>query len=188
MSAGTSAATSAAPGSLELVRRFINTLDIESDHDDFAQPYAVQGWLASHGLLSEGVQVTEADRLRVIEVREALRSLLLAHSAGQADHEAARTLDEAGASGGALSVRFPHSQGATLSADPGHVTGAIAGLLAIVYTATVEGAWARLKACANDQCHWIFYDGSRNQSRRWCSMTLCGGRSKARTYRRARRA
>ena len=181
---GMPAATSAAPGSLELIRSFINTLDVEANHDEFAQAYAVKGWLVSRGLLDEGVAVAETDRLRLIEVREALRTLLLAQGAGQAHHDAVRTLDDAGALGGGLSVRFHQDEGARLTADHDHVAGAIAGMLAIIYTAMAQGTWARLKACQNDQCHWIFYDGSRNQSRRWCSMARCGSRSKARTFRR----
>ncbi|WP_210767789.1 CGNR zinc finger domain-containing protein [Cellulomonas humilata] len=41
----------------------------------------------------------------------------------------------------------------------------------------------RLKACANPDCQWVYYDGSRNRSGRWCSMTECGDVMKARAYR-----
>ena len=34
--------------------------------------------------------------------------------------------------------------------------------------------WERLKACSRDTCRWAFYDGSRNHSARWCSMSGCG--------------
>jgi predicted RNA-binding Zn ribbon-like protein len=34
---------------------------------------------------------------------------------------------------------------------------------------------------------WVFYDRSRNRSRHWCSMGVCGNRAKTRTYR-AKRA
>lgn len=46
------------------------------------------------------------------------------------------------------------------------------------------GPLDRLKACA--VCPWLFIDGSRNHSRRWCSMNECGGRSKMRRYRERR--
>lgn len=46
---------------------------------------------------------------------------------------------------------------------------------------------ARIKSCADSRCAWLFYDTSRNRSRRWCSMEDCGNRAKARRhYRRAR--
>ncbi|PJJ72896.1 putative RNA-binding Zn ribbon-like protein [Diaminobutyricimonas aerilata] len=38
----------------------------------------------------------------------------------------------------------------------------------------------RLRACPS--CGWLFVDVSRNGGRRWCSMEMCGARSKARAY------
>lgn len=44
---------------------------------------------------------------------------------------------------------------------------------------------ARLKQCpAPDGCGWLFYDGSKNQTRRWCSMKMCGNGAKARRFQR----
>ncbi|MBP2235012.1 putative RNA-binding Zn ribbon-like protein [Sinorhizobium kostiense] len=41
----------------------------------------------------------------------------------------------------------------------------------------------RLKICPN--CEWLFFDRSRNRSRTWCDMAVCGNRTKAkRHYRR----
>jgi len=39
-----------------------------------------------------------------------------------------------------------------------------------------------LKKCANDRCGWLFIDMSRNNSRRWCNMKVCGNRAKAHRY------
>jgi predicted RNA-binding Zn ribbon-like protein len=41
---------------------------------------------------------------------------------------------------------------------------------------------AQVKLCAGEDCGWLFLDASRNQSRRWCSMSDCGNRAKARRY------
>ncbi|WP_454085637.1 CGNR zinc finger domain-containing protein [Georgenia sp. Marseille-Q6866] len=41
-----------------------------------------------------------------------------------------------------------------------------------------DGTWTRLKVCARDTCRWAFYDASRNQARRWCSMAGCGNHVK----------
>jgi predicted RNA-binding Zn ribbon-like protein len=41
---------------------------------------------------------------------------------------------------------------------------------------------SRLRACANPQCRWIFHDGTRSGTRRWCSMAVCGNRAKVRQY------
>jgi predicted RNA-binding Zn ribbon-like protein len=46
----------------------------------------------------------------------------------------------------------------------------------------IDGSWLRFKACPGRGCGWAFYDHSRNQSARWCSMKVCGDREKARAY------
>lgn len=41
----------------------------------------------------------------------------------------------------------------------------------------------RVGICADDRgCAYVFYDTSRNHSRRWCSMESCGNRAKARRH------
>jgi predicted RNA-binding Zn ribbon-like protein len=43
--------------------------------------------------------------------------------------------------------------------------------------------------CEAPDCEWLFLDHSRNRSRRWCDMTTCGNRQKARRhYQRAHEA
>jgi predicted RNA-binding Zn ribbon-like protein len=46
----------------------------------------------------------------------------------------------------------------------------------------------RVRQCAGDPCGWLFYDTSRNRSRRWCNMEGCGNRAKARRYYERQRA
>lgn len=47
------------------------------------------------------------------------------------------------------------------------------------------GEPSRLKRCAKaGECGWLFYDDSRNNLRRWCSMDTCGAPDKMRRYRR----
>jgi predicted RNA-binding Zn ribbon-like protein len=48
-----------------------------------------------------------------------------------------------------------------------------------------EGARARLRVCANPQCGLFFYDNSRTRRRRWCSMAVCGNRSKVAAFARS---
>ena len=40
----------------------------------------------------------------------------------------------------------------------------------------------RVRECAGERCAWLFLDHSKNQSRRWCDMTVCGNRTKARRH------
>ena len=41
---------------------------------------------------------------------------------------------------------------------------------------------ARVKACPDQTCGWLFLDESPNGRRRWCSMATCGNREKARRH------
>jgi predicted RNA-binding Zn ribbon-like protein len=47
----------------------------------------------------------------------------------------------------------------------------------------VDPACARVRECAGDDCQWLFLDLSKNGARRWCSMALCGNRTKIRRFR-----
>ncbi len=38
------------------------------------------------------------------------------------------------------------------------------------------------RQCANERCGWLFLDHSRNRSRRWCDMKVCGNNAKARRH------
>lgn len=40
----------------------------------------------------------------------------------------------------------------------------------------------RIRECASADCTWLFIDDSRNRSRRWCDMSTCGNRMKARRH------
>jgi predicted RNA-binding Zn ribbon-like protein len=50
------------------------------------------------------------------------------------------------------------------------------------------GEPGRLKACENVDCFWVFYDNSRNRTRRWCDSRGCGNLIKVRRFRAKRRA
>ena len=78
--------------------------------------------------------------------------------------------------------------GGGLQVAPGGtgVAHALAKFLAIEHKATIEGEFCRFKACKG--CGWAFYDESRNGSKKWCDMGLCGTRSKMKAYRERKKA
>lgn len=174
--------TSRAPGDLEIVRAFVNTLDVEDAVDALASPDALAGWFQEHGLL-DGGRATRTDLLNARGVREALRVLLLANNGVNVRKEAAVTLNRAARRAG-LGVRFEPGGTARIEPETRGVDGAIGRMLAVVSAAMADGSWARLKACRADNCRWAFYDRARNRSRHWCSMAVCGNRTKARSFRR----
>jgi predicted RNA-binding Zn ribbon-like protein len=46
----------------------------------------------------------------------------------------------------------------------------------------------RLRACEREECRWLFLDTSKNHTRRWCNMKVCGNRVKAERFRASRKA
>jgi predicted RNA-binding Zn ribbon-like protein len=90
------------------------------------------------------------------------------------------------ARGAPIEVAFGPDGPSFISGDGG-ISGAIGVLMAITAQAMLDGSWARLKVCPADGCGWAFYDHSRNQAGRWCSMSVCGGRAKARSHYRRHR-
>jgi predicted RNA-binding Zn ribbon-like protein len=171
---------------LELVRGFVNTLDVESGADELGTARGVETWLRDVGLLPTG-GVSAPERRRVVALREALRAHLRANNGVSLPREAVAVLDRQSARS-RVGVRFGRD-GATLESAAAGVDGALGRLLAHVARAMADGTWSSLKACRADDCRWAFVDSSRNHSRHWCSMEVCGNRQKARTFRaRARSA
>jgi predicted RNA-binding Zn ribbon-like protein len=171
-----------APEPLETVREFVNTFDVESGIDELGDAAAVQSWFSQHDLIEPGTRLKPADQRRVVELREALRALLLANNGEPLDPDAVEVLN-AVAQRSPLEARFEPTGTIGVTGRDGGVDGALGQLIAVVLQAVADGTWARLKACRDDECHWAFYDRSRNRSGQWCVMAVCGNRNKARTYR-----
>jgi predicted RNA-binding Zn ribbon-like protein len=176
-------ATQEAPGDLELVRAFVNTLDIEDGVDELADPSALERWFRTHGLLRGRPGVGDEELLAARRLREAIRTLLLGNNGVSVRKEAALVLSRTATRAG-LAPIFDLDGNARLEPAASGMDGALGRLLAVVADAMADGTWTRLKACRADDCRWAFYDHARNRSRHWCSMAVCGNRTKARTYRR----
>jgi predicted RNA-binding Zn ribbon-like protein len=174
----------AAPGQLALVQGFVNTREAERDWEALPDPESLRSWLRRRGLLTNGGAIEDSEVVRARDVREALRALLAANNeTAGVDGEAIRTLNRAAGRAG-LTVRFGQDGRAALSPTAGGVDGALGRVLAAVHAGMEEGTWGRMKACRNQGCLWAFYDRSKNHSGRWCSMDVCGNRTKTRAYRR----
>jgi predicted RNA-binding Zn ribbon-like protein len=189
-----------APGRLAVVQAFVNThFDLVHDHgaEVLHSPAALRDWLAQAGLAAGGPSPGEHDLVRALTLREALRDLAgagaadrgsraaLAGTADRVSRAALQRLD-ASAAGNRVEIRFG-SNGPRFLAAPGTgVDGALGCLLAITALSIADGSWSRLKVCPGDHCGWAFYDHSRNRTGRWCSMSVCGGRVKAKRHYRRR--
>jgi len=175
-----------APGRLGYVQAFLNSFYDLPTHgpDRWETPAGYGAWLAERGL--QAGRVTAADRDRAVALREALRALCLAHHDGAPAPEALATVDAIGR-GLVLAPRFGAGGEGWLEPAGGGPDGALALALGVVLTARADGTWSRLKACPHARCGWAFYDHSRNRSGQWCSMRVCGNRTKGEAFRRRRR-
>ncbi|MGO9488360.1 MAG: CGNR zinc finger domain-containing protein [Solirubrobacteraceae bacterium] len=171
-----------APHQLNLVIDFVNTLDREDGGELLTTPAALAGWLSERGLLEVGTSVGEPELAEARELRESLRSVMLAHNGGERPDSAEAQL-AAVAERGELGVHFEPGGSIRLGPRVGGLAGALAALLIPVAQAIGDGSWSRVKACRAADCEWAFYDRSRNRSGTWCDMAVCGNRTKVRAYR-----
>lgn len=180
-------ASATAPAELELVREFVNTMDIESGTDDLGNPETLHAWMTGRALITDDERVTDADLAGAVEVREALRSLMEVNGGASPDPAAQETLNRV-AGRARFAVQFGSGGTSALESEATGVDGGLGLILAIVHKAIAQGTWSRLKVCSRHSCRWAFYDRSKNRSRSWCSMAVCGNRVKAETYRQRHQA
>ncbi|MEW9547853.1 CGNR zinc finger domain-containing protein [Nonomuraea sp. NPDC050783] len=158
------------PSSAELVRDFVNTYDVESDTDELSSPAELAVWLRERGLAGPRDRAGDDDLHAAQALREGLRAALR--------RDPAAVLP-------ALPLRVAVGPGG--APEPVPVGDGVAGGLARIAAATLGTAWDRLKVCAEGTCQWAFIDSSKNRSRSWCSMRVCGNRTKTRAYRARKR-
>jgi predicted RNA-binding Zn ribbon-like protein len=165
----------------DLLVEFVNTRDIEEETDSIADPELLQAWIAERTGEHAG-DLDAADVARVLALRESLRTLLLANNGEEADAADLVPLREAAER---TRIRTTFSDDGKLDLAPARsgLSGFEARLLLAIERLQSHNAWPRLKACTVDDCQWAFYDTTRNHSRTWCSMDVCGNREKTRRYR-----
>ncbi|MBV9101653.1 MAG: CGNR zinc finger domain-containing protein [Candidatus Dormibacteraeota bacterium] len=173
-----------APGPLELVQRFVNSLDYPHGPDELATPESAARWIEA--ATGDAVEVSPRDIKRLVTARETLRDLLEAHAGEAVDPEVPVRLQKLLSCAPLRPVLT--TDGATLVVDCGGVDSLLGRISTAIVWATLEGKWSRLKVCRSDRCRFAYYDHSKNGSGQWCSMRVCGTREKARAYRARRRA
>ena len=174
-----------APGRLELLQRFINSHnhDLPPEWDRLGTPEKARAWLRQKRLLAPGDSVSEDEVARLRELREALRALAVANRDGSPPQAATDVVRTAA---GAARLRIVIDDAGRTALEParGGFDGVVASLLGILHEAQLTGQWSRMKACR--QCEYAFFDRSKNRSAAWCAMSICGNRTKNRTYYRRR--
>jgi predicted RNA-binding Zn ribbon-like protein len=177
-----------APGRLAFVQAFLNSFwDLDGDGSEvWSTPGAYGAWLRARGF--DGAAASPGDLGRALELREALRELCGAnHDNGDAP-AALAALDRIAHAVAPAAALAPSLRTGALDPAGDGPDAACALALGIVFAARADGSFARLKACPHAHCGWAFYDSSRNRSGQWCSMRICGNRTKGEAFRRRKSA
>ncbi|MGE0601115.1 MAG: CGNR zinc finger domain-containing protein [Dehalococcoidia bacterium] len=170
------------PAERDLLLQFLWTRD-ESDTID--SPSKLRDWLLGLKLIEPDDDVSDDDVRLARHFRAATRALCVANSGYDLDPRTNKTIDELNA---VAPLKVTVLPGGGLDIQPGGkgVPRALSTFLALSYKATAEGEFARFKTCKG--CGWAFYDESKNGSKKWCDMGLCGTRSKMKAYRERKKA
>lgn len=177
-----------APGPLLRVQALVNTVEQPTGPDRLADAADARPWLIDNHWLAPDSDLDAADLELVRDVREALRALLVRNAGGPAPSKAVLAPLRTVVAGGTARADFDADGNVRLAAAGDSVTERLIELLVIIRDAQRDGSWGRLKACANDECQWAFYDRSRNHGGTWCEMAACGNKIKNREFRRRRKA
>jgi predicted RNA-binding Zn ribbon-like protein len=173
----------AAPGDLELVRDFVNTLDILPGTEKFEDPAGLALWLADRRLVPLLPSLNDRDVARAKKLREALRAFLLSNTGSPLAPEAVEAFDDAADPVHLQARADEEGRLDLLPADEEGLGHAIGRLVSIVFAAQKDRTWSRLKVCA--ECRWALYDHTKNYSAAWCG-SQCGARVRSRRYRQRR--
>jgi predicted RNA-binding Zn ribbon-like protein len=147
---------------VELLLAFLNTVDPASDA--LSSEHTWRHWAASLDLGTPG------SLSRARSSRDALRAVASAHHGSPLPTTPAMPH-------GSLRIELSSGVPVLTAGD------ALGSVLAAAARLAVLGYWDRIKICSAHDCRLAFYDRSRNRSRTWCSMRVCGNREKARAWR-----
>ncbi|MCV7279070.1 CGNR zinc finger domain-containing protein [Mycolicibacterium flavescens] len=180
--------TKPAPPGLARVQSLINTVELPVGPDRLAHADDARPWLQSQELLAADEDVDDADLRFLRDVREAFRAMVIHNSGGPAPTPEALAPLRAVTAGSVARAEIGDDGQVGLAASAASLRDRVLGLLLAVRDAQRDGTWPLLKACANDECLWAFYDRSRNRGGTWCSMATCGNKLKNREFRARRRS
>ncbi|MBB5936901.1 CGNR zinc finger domain-containing protein [Streptomyces zagrosensis] len=190
------------PATARLVEAFVNTVDVDLGTDDLSAPEQLTEWLHTQDLLERPGQAGPSDLELALRLRAGMREKLGISVGDQPDaslvaeaERALRDLPLLATIGGPPPSPPTSPADATAGSDRGGgarvlvpapgmpaVRQALAAVAVAWSELLITGDAARLKRCAEHSCAWVFWDVSKNRSRRWCSMRVCGNRNKARRF------
>ena len=120
-----------------------------------------------------------------IALREAVWAVFSALASGDVPRESDLALIGDAAAAGAARSRLVYDRdgvGWSLPSDSDELERPLWEIARSAAELLTSDEHDRIKECASTTCEWVFLDRSRNHSRRWCDMSDCGNRAKARRF------
>jgi len=152
----------------ELLLAVLNSTPIVggTSRDDLANLESAREWLTGAGGLG-----TEAELSHLLRARVALQGIVRGNVPASALGPLLRGVTYVPQVGGDIIW--------TLSVTPERK---LAVRVILAWDAIVKASPGRLRPCANDECRLFLIDRSTANRARWCSMSVCGNRMKARRH------
>ena len=184
------------PDELANLSDFANTLDVRhfTHHgvphpqgDELTNARELAAWMSQRGLSPAGARVTPAMLATAIELRTLVRDYLQCDPLERSGNkDAVRALNKT-LKLFPLIVVASDDRGMVLRAAREDALAGLSPIVAELYDGSRNGTLGRLKMCASEECHRVFFDRSKPSTRRWCTSSLCGNRMKTRSYRERQR-
>jgi predicted RNA-binding Zn ribbon-like protein len=168
---------------LDFVNTIANRGNPDKRRDLLATPSDLQSWFATFG-----PRTTVLDEHGLIDaraIRERLHDLFLPPAQGRAVDPAA--LEMFGRDLQAITARRRlELQGERIiwgwALDAGELHRSMFPVVTAAADLLVSDDLAKIRECHGPGCGWLFVDRSRGRPRRWCSMSDCGNKAKARRH------
>jgi predicted RNA-binding Zn ribbon-like protein len=184
------------PDELANLYDFANTLDVRhfTHHgvphpqgDELTNARELAAWMSQRGLSPAGARVTPEMLATAIELRALVRDYLQCDPPERnRDKDAVRALNKT-LKLFPLVVAASDDRGMVLRSAREDALAGLSPIVAELYDGSRNGTLDRLKMCASEECHRVFFDRSKPSTRRWCMSSLCGNRMKTRSYRERQR-
>ena len=150
-----------APDPLHLVQTLANTLSpLSPGNDVLGSREEATSWLRTAALLPAEAGLSNSEHAALLRLRDSIRDVLVAHTGGQSDGDAAARLTRALADGRVVVTVDPASAVHLASAARASYPNLVAVIAVAVAESAAAGTWPRLKVCSVSGCGLAFYDGS----------------------------
>ena len=173
-----------APAPLHLIESLVNTLSPDPDADVLRNREEATAWLRTAALLPAGARLSNSEHAALLRLRESIRDVLAAHTAGREDAAAADRLTRALADGRLVVTVDPANAVQLASAARASYPNVVAAIAVAIAESAAAGGWLRLKSCAAPGCGQAFYDGSTSSAATRCPAHGAGPGGRARAARR----